>query len=247
MRKGLLMTGRDMTLLKHLSVGPTTRKSIFSNIFEVKESNKKTRERVMLRRLAKHELEGLIKSATCPNVKDTIYFLTKKAAPIVASHYGMELSNIWVNYSEKTIEHDLYTSGCAKKIIKEAEEKKMFKLNALVLECGLKNGKLKKGVYFPDILFGIDGPGRLNIFYLEMDCGTVCRRDFIGKINYFKDRVLVITKTLARIDLLMWYLRAEKISGPVFFSTYKNFSDNSFLTCTWYSNSSKEPTVIKIY
>lgn len=201
----------------------------------------------MTRRLAKHEQAGLIKTAICTNVNDKIYFLTRKAASIAASHYGMELSNIWVNYSEKTIEHDLYTSGCAKKIIKEAQEKKLAKLNNLVLECGLKNGRLKKGVYYPDILFGIDGPGRLNIFNLEMDCGTVCRRDFIGKIKYFNDRILVITKTVARIDLLLWYIRAEKISKQVYFSTYKNFSANSFLTCMWYSNFSKEPVTIKIY
>jgi hypothetical protein len=200
----------------------------------------------MLRRLFKHEQEGLINSATCPTVSDAIYFLTKKAAPIVAAKYGMDLSEIWVHFNEYTLEHDLLASGCAKKIIREADEKKLFDLSYLILECSLKKDKLKKGGYYPDVLFGIKGAERDNMFNLEIDCGTISRKDFIGKISYFQDSVLVVTKTWKRLELLLWYLQVEQVSRPVYLTQFKNFLSKDLLTCMWHSNISKKTVSIEI-
>ena len=53
MRKGLLLTERDHELLRHLSLGPCTVGNIFKYFFNTADSNPKTRERVMQRRLRK--------------------------------------------------------------------------------------------------------------------------------------------------------------------------------------------------
>jgi hypothetical protein len=200
----------------------------------------------MLRRLVKHEKEGLINSATCPTVSDTIYFLTKKGAPIVAAKYGMDITDIWVNFNNKTLEHDLIAAGCAKKIFKEAVEKNLFHLAHLIPECGLKTEKLKKGVFYPDVFIGIRGAEKISAFDLEVDCGSISRKDFMGKINYFRDGILVVTKTSERLDLLLWYLRAGKVTKPVHLTTVKNFHSTDFLSCQWHSNISESPITIKI-
>lgn len=238
MRKGLMMTPRDMLLLEHLSLGPATGKSILINIFDAEGSNRKTRERVMLRRLAKHMTEGLIKSTVCPTFKDQIYFLARKAAPIVAARYGWEISHIWVNFNANTVEHDLIAAGCGRKIIMEAGKKKLFELSFIVPECGLKSGnRLKKGVYYPDLLFGIKGAAGTKTFSLEVDCGSISRRDFLGKINYFEGTPVVVTKTWKRLHLLLWYLQSEKIARPVYLTTVGNFIKSGFISCEWQSNS----------
>jgi hypothetical protein len=135
MRKGVLLTQRDLKLLKFLSMGPISRGGIFKTIFAMEGANTRTRERVMVRRLAKLRAGNLILNATLPNMKDTVYMLTKPGASLVASHYGKELSNILVTFNQKTIEHDMFVAGCARKIHIEAEEEERYTLYYLKLEC----------------------------------------------------------------------------------------------------------------
>jgi hypothetical protein len=74
-----------------------------------------------------------------------------------------------------------------------------------------------------------------------MDCGTISRSDFLGKIAYFRDTILIVTRTLKRLELLLAYLKEEGISKPVYFVTYKELINSTFLSCKWRKNGYKEP------
>lgn len=244
MRKGLLLTQRDHELLRHLSLGPSTVGNIFKYFFNTADSNPKTRERVMQRRLRKLEQEDLIRSISSPIVSDRIYALTSHSASIVANDQGIELSNVWVNPNVKNIKHDLYVAGAAKKIYRESEELKLYKLTFLQFEYGLRRiEKLRKGVYLPDIIFAIQGLDNKHIldFNLEVDCGTISRKDFLGKIKYFRDTPLVIINTQKRLSLLKSYLKAARIAKHVYLTTFEEFFYTALPECNWHTNFSENP------
>jgi len=248
MRKKFQMMVRDYKLLKCLSRGPATRRHIYEEIYAKKGSKKETRRRIMIRRLAKLERAGLIASTTCPTVADTIYYLLPQAAPIVASLYGMEVSYIPTNYNANTLQHDLFAAGCHRKIRKDAEDKKLYKLSYVIPECGLKKGsKLKRGVYFPDLLFAIKNGERTDTVYLEVDCGNISRLVFAGKMNYFSGTILVVTQTATRLALLLRYLAADGITKPVYLTTLKSFFAADLPACKWDTNFSKEKVSLDIF
>lgn len=236
MRKGLLMKDRDFQLLRHLSYGPVLSRSVLIHIFDTPNANKKTRQRVMTRRLAKHEQEGLIKTMTSNTIRDNIYCLTSKAAPLVSSKFGLELSNIWVNCNEKTVEHDIYVAACARKIYKEGVNDRIFDLASIMLECGLKTkGKLKRGTYCPDILFNIREATGIKSIFMEIDCGTISRADFIGKIRHFEGLIYILTNSVARLNLLIAYLMTEGVEKKVHLACLKDFYSNTLLSCPWHT------------
>jgi hypothetical protein len=162
--------------------------------------------------------------------------LSKDAATIVADRDGKELSHIWIKVNEKQILHDLYVANVARKLVKEEEEKSLV-LDYMVPECGLKKGgKLKKGIYYPDLLFAVKGPTQQNRFCFEADCGTISKADFLGKINYFNDTILVVTRTESRLELLLRYLKVERITKLVCLTIFREFMPTALSECTWRTN-----------
>ncbi|MGO9613976.1 MAG: hypothetical protein ACLPX5_13220 [Dissulfurispiraceae bacterium] len=241
MRRGLLLQRRDKECLKLVATGPTPAKYICRRIFKKENANPKTRERLGTRRLNKLEADGLIECKTHPVFKYKLYTLTKKAATIVAAEYGLDRSHIWVNFNPQNIEHDLYVSMSAKKVIRGAEELQKYELTYLGLECGNRSvQKVQRGVYFPDFDVCIKGPSMSNKFDFEIDCGNMSRRDFLGKVGYFKNTIGVITKTWERLELLLWYLRADSVSKGVYVTTVNQFLTKTLFDCQWKTNLTDE-------
>jgi DNA-binding MarR family transcriptional regulator len=233
--------------MKYLATGPAPDSHIFNKFFKADKSKVRTRQRVKSRRMFKLEEAGMVERKDSPLFREVIYFLTKKAAPIVAAEHGMDLANVWSTFNDNNLEHDLYVSLVAKKILKEAEEKKLYELAYLELECALKaSQKVQKGSYFPDLLAGIVGPSMTNAFDLEIDCGSVSRKDFMGKVGYFENKILVVTKTWQRLNLLRWYLQADDVGKTVYLIVLKEFFSEPLLECKWYTNVSEEPTMLSL-
>ncbi len=248
MRKGIVLTKRDVQLMRHLSFGPATGKSIFINIFDKEGAATRTRRRVMMRRLVKLEKEGLIVRKVSHTYRDYAYTLTKDAAPIVAGQFGVELTSVWASFNDKHIDHDLHVAGIARRLVRESEEKHLYELLSLVLECELRRrSRASKGVYFPDLTFGLLNASERRIsFDLEVDFGTVTRNDFLGKIRYVEKNILVVTSNEKRLDLLLWYVKNACISKPVYLTTLKEFYDNTLITCSWATSFTNAPISLSI-
>lgn len=248
MRKGVLLTPRDFQILLYLSYGPAMVSSIYGNFFSKEDAPKGTRQRVMNRRLQKLEAGGLIIRAVSAVFRNVLFVLAPNAAPLVSSRYGIELTNISVNYTQKKLEHDLLIATVARILIRGQEKEKLYKLSCLLLECCLKREKKpERGDYFPDLLFEIEGPGgKTVVFSFEGDCGTVSRKDFLGKVNFFSGTILILTKTSERLDLLMWYLEYEKIRKPVYLGLFRDlFNKSNILDCKWRTPFSDAPVTMR--
>lgn len=241
MRKGIVLTKRDVKLMRHLSFGPSTGKNILMNIFDKEGADSRTRRRVMMRRLVKLEQEGLIARKVSHMYRDYAYTLTKDAVPIVAEQLGVELTSVWASFNDKNIDHDLHVARTARRIVREAEEKHLYELLFLVLECELRRrSRVFKGIYYPDLTFGLQGTGSKKSFDLEVDFGTVTRNDFLGKIRYFEKNILVVTSNEKRLDLLLWYVKDACISKPVYLTTFEELYGETLLTCSWATNFTNE-------
>jgi hypothetical protein len=235
MRKGILLTNRDCRVLYHLSKGPAAKSTIYRKFFRLDGSSQKTRERVTNRRLEKLENGGLVRSVIAPTFREPLYVLTKDAVAIVSSRFGLDTVNIWVNLNMQTIEHDACIAGTARMIEHEATEKNLYDVPYLALECFLKRqGKVAKGEYFPDLRFTITDSKKTIIFDLEGDCGSVSRKDFLGKMNFFPNNVLVLASTRKRLDLLLWYLNHSDVRKPVMLALFEDLFNNSLLDCQWH-------------
>lgn len=132
MRKGLVLTTRDLKILDHLWYGPATQFTIFETFFQNADGNIKTRKRVMAKRLQKLEKDGIIKSTFNPRVGRTIYVLDKKGGECVADSYGREVSNVWSHFPRNDIFHDLVVSSLAKTIAKEIDKNKGYNIDSIV-------------------------------------------------------------------------------------------------------------------
>lgn len=241
MRKGLLLMPRDRAVINHLGYGPATRTDIYNNFFRNENENQKTRERVMDKRMNRMENSKMIVRISSPQIQDTAYVLHKNAASIVAENLGIELGMVWVNQNLKNIRHDLFVSSIARRIVNEASKKKLYTLEFIEFEHGMrKNGQLKKGVYLADILCKIRGKYNTRAFNIEVDCGTVCKRDFLGKMRFFKDTILVMTSTQGRLKLLIRYLKTAGLGKSIYLTTFKSFFDNSLAARIWHKPSSDD-------
>src|SRR5208283_1273613 len=121
MRKGLILTDRDLNILDHLWYGPATDLNIFETFFQKKGGNIRTRERVMTKRLQKLESDGVIKSMVNLRVKRIIYVLDKKGGECVADTFGREVSNVWSHFPKNDIFHDFIVSGLARMVVNEVK------------------------------------------------------------------------------------------------------------------------------
>lgn len=233
MRKGILLGVRCLEILRHLSYGPATARSIFVHFFKKEGANPKTRWRVMARRLEKFEREGLIRGVLSLQHKDTIYVLRKAAVPLVASRYGIEPNNVWIRFKLENLDHDLHVAAIARKLVRSFEGRLVF----LDLECALrKDSKTRKGSYYPDIRLGVREETAIKIMAVEVDWGTVSKRDFLGKMNSFDGPILVIVPTRGRMELLMGYIETYRISKAVFITTSNDFFGYDFFEGPWRSN-----------
>lgn len=248
MRKGIVLTKRDVELMRYLSYGPATGKSILNYFFDKEGASSKTRRRVMMRRLVKLEGEELIARKVSHTYRDYAYTLTKDAAPIVAERFGVELTGVWSSFNDKNIDHDLHVGGIARRLVRESKEKNLYELLFLILEYELRRrSRVSKGVYFPDLTFGLlDSSDRKISFDLEVDFGTVTRNDFIGKLRYFEKNILVVTSNEKRLDLLLWYVKSASIGKPVYLTTLKEFYGNTLITCSWATSFTKSPISLEI-
>jgi len=182
---------------------------------------------------------GLVKRLTSPDWKETIYVLTQDGALKVAARHGYDINNVFYNVNPKNIEHDLIVSAVARKIKKEATQQKHYKLANIQLECAQRSAiKQQKGAYFSDLKVNLIGPTALNEFDIEVDRGTVSRRDIIGKILFFSGTVLVVTNTKLRLALILRYMEFENIEEKVYVITMEEFFKNALVDCQWHTNRS---------
>lgn len=237
MRKGMIHTERDFSIMFYLGFGLTTANYIFDYFFAADGKNKKTRLRVMQRRLQKLLNEGLIQARYSPRTKSIIYTLTESGAIYVADGTGAELTNLWTHFpKDQDMYHDLIVSGVAKKLVRDNEQAADYTLEALRFERFLKiYYKGKKGVYYPDIEIWIKTRGGTFKYNIEIDCGTISRRDFFGKINSFEGDILFITNTEERLDRLLAYLGTIRPGKKVLLTTKDEFGRNGLLGCKWFS------------
>ena len=248
MRKGLILTERDYKILKHLVVGPATVNNIFEHFFKSDNGKTPTRWRVMMRRLKKYEEEKLVHSKHNPRIGSVIYVLTKKGAECAADKYGFEVSNVWTHIPKHdNIFHDLMVSGLAKVILKETQELKGYRIDYLYSEAYIKKEEgPRKGVYIPDLRTRILTPKGFFDFDIEIDCGTISRKDFTGKITSFDNVILIITKTAERLELLLRYMQETFTVKDVFIATYNDVFYNGFFTHKWHANSVTRRSLVDI-
>lgn len=248
MRKGVVLMKRDVRLMRHLSYGPATGKDILKNIFAREGSNDKTRRRVMMRRLVKLEEEGLIQRKICRMNKDYLYRLTREAAPIVAEQAGLELTSIWVSFKDENMEHDLHVAKLARKIVQEAAESPFFHLRYIAMECEMRRfKKITRGEYFPDFSFSLQADGHPCTFDVEVDLGTISRNDFMGKMRYFSNKILVVTTREKRLGLLLNYIRHSCMSKAIYLTTLQEFYKETLVDCRWMTRTREDAVTLAGY
>ena len=247
MRKGVSLTARDYEIFGHLRHGPATNQNIFKNFFDNDNENKKTRERVMLRRLKKLEKEKLIKVMYNPRIKSAIYVLDKVGAECVADKLGLEVSNIRCHFPKTAdIFHDLIVSWIAKLIAKEIDELIQCDRSSILSETFLKKEKGgQRGVYYPDLKVRISNGTSIINYDIEIDCGNINKADFIGKIRTFEGTILIIVKTEARLNLLHRYLRAIGTGKAVCIALTEDIGRDGFFCCKWRTPTSEYVSLIK--
>jgi DNA-binding PadR family transcriptional regulator len=236
MRKGLILTGRDLKILEHLWYGPATDLNIFEAFFQKEDGNIKTRRRVMKKRLQKLESDGIIKSTVNPRIKRTIYVLDKKGGECVADASGREVSNVWSHFPKNDIFHDLIVSGVAKMVVKEVETIEGYSIDFLVFERSLKSlQKSRKGFCYPDFQMGIKTPNGQYVYDIEIDCGNISRADLIAKMNSFNNVILLVTHKDARMDLLYRYLMESHCNKAVYVCSFERIVKRGFFKGQWFS------------
>lgn len=236
MRKGLILTARDLKILEHLWYGPATDLNIFQTFFAKEDGNIKTRKRIMAKRLQKMESAGIIKSTVHEMVNRTIYVLDKKGCEYVADLSGREVSNFWCHFPKNDIFHDLIVSGLAKIVAKEIDEIEGYSIDSLVFERQLKTlHKGRKGVCYPDFQICIKKPDCQCVYDVEIDCGNISRADLIAKMNSFRNVMLFITHKAARMELLYRYIIESHCGKAAYICSYERIVNQGFFKGRWFS------------
>ncbi|HBR21603.1 MAG TPA: hypothetical protein DD713_03400 [Nitrospiraceae bacterium] len=247
MRRGLILNERDFQIFKHLAPGPATEGNIFRHFFDNGNGNTRTRKRIMLRRLKKLEKAKLIKSRYNPRVRNTIYVLDKHGAEYAADKFGLELSNIRCFFPRHAdIFHDLMVSAVTKIAERDINEYIKFEYLSLYTETYIKKEHAgKKGIFYPDLRIRItNSEGSMN-FDLEVDCGTISKAAFIGKIRTFQGIILIVVRTDARMKLLQRYLREIGPNKIVLITFIDNITADGFLHCKWLTPNGNVVTIME--
>lgn len=236
MRKGLMLTDRDLKILDHLAYGPATEVSLYETFFQTQDGNSKTRKRVMAKRLQKLESSGIIKSTVNPRVKRTIYILDKNGGEYVADNFGREVSNVWSHFPKNDIFHDLIVAGVAKTVVKEIDKIEGCSIDFIIFERALKVlQKSRKGCCYPDFQMGITSPNDQRVYDLEVDCGNISRADLNSKINSFTNIILLVTHRGIRMELLYKYIMESHCRNAIFICSYEKIVRNGFFRGEWFS------------
>jgi hypothetical protein len=238
MRKGLLLTARDIEIFDHLSNGPATRRSIFNKIFKADSTNINTRERVMDKRLRKLQVAGYIKARTSASIKEVVFVLNDKAVSIVVEKAGVDPTSVWVKFNDNCLQHDLIVASAARKIIREGSKEKRYVLTYLELECGLKKYRVsQKGVGLPDLVFTFRAANQPVTCALEIDNATIGKKDFISKMRSWDNTTFVVTKNSNRLKMLIRYLEQARfeVNRPIYLATYAEFFKKTIFECPWHA------------
>lgn len=236
MRKGLMLTDRDLKILDHLSYGPATEVSLYETFFQTQDGNSKTRKRVMAKRLQKLESSGIIKSTVNPRVKRAIYILDKKGGEYVADNFGREVSNMWSHFPKNDIFHDLIVARVAKAVVGEIDKIEGYSIDFIIFERSLKVlHKSGKGFCYPDFQVGITSPNGQHRYDLEVDCGNISRSDLNAKLNSFSNIILLVTHKAARMELFYKYIIESHCRKAIFICSYEKIVRHGFLTGEWFS------------
>ncbi|MFI5294982.1 MAG: hypothetical protein ACHQ0Y_08155 [Thermodesulfovibrionales bacterium] len=190
----------------------------------------------MTKRLHKLEEEGFLISRVSPRVNATVYLLDKKGGRHAADLLGREVSNVWSHCpKDADIFHDLMVAGLIRIVVDAVEEKRGYEIDFFLLEhCMKATTRPRKNLCYPDFKIGIVTPAGPKTYDVEVDCGTISRRDFLSKMNSFENVTLIVSNTLARMTLLCKYAARLYRNKTVYANTFEKVKKEGFFTGKWF-------------
>jgi len=182
MRPGIVSNTRDYDILHWLYWGPAVVTNIFLKFFNADEKNKKTRWRVMLRRLQKMQDARLIEVVTDNRAHERIIVLALKGAELACKVFSLDIENAWLHAGkDQDYYHDLTTAILARRFVFNAPEDITVDL---LFEFYLKKERQRRrpnvsGIGYPDFRVHLYRNNKEEkTFDVERDCSTIGRHAY---------------------------------------------------------------------
>lgn len=236
------LSERDYEVLKYLAYGPSNIASIGKKFFPRQNGNNDTLNqksafsKYLYKRFLMLQNAGLLQFRKVDRFESPIVVLQSEGAREVAIKYGIEIDSIKTTFPRTPeIMHDLMVASTIRKMVEEAEEHKLYKIEYIHTEyfvrkaSGRRRPSSSKGSFFPDFRIRIvPYKGDAHTFDVEIDAGTLGRGIVFKKISSFKEhKVLLVAPTAERIKMIFHYLQTDIKKGgklpPIFFVLWGSF------------------------
>ena len=250
MRKGIMTNERDYKILHYLYYGPAAVSYIFFIFFDTDEKHKKTRWRVMLRRLQKMQDANLIQIIEDNRADDRILILGKKGAELVCNVHSLEIENAWTHAGKNSdFYHDLTTAQIARNFIFNAKDEIEVNLefeHFLKKVQQRKNGNIN-GLGYPDFRVHLGKKdNEEQIYDVERDCCTIGKHSFEKKLCSSQYPLLIVTDTMQRVKWIYMNARELQVSRRVFIVRIKQLPKNIYSPFKCWSPPNTEEITFKI-
>jgi len=241
---------RDHEILRWLFYGPAVVTNIFLKFFNADEKSKRTRWRVMLRRLQKMQKARLIDVVTDNRARERIIVLAPKGAELVCKVYSLDIENAWLHSGkDQDYYHDLTTAIIARRFVFNVPDDFTVDLH---FEFFLKKERQRRignvsGIGYPDFRVHLYRKNKEEkTFEVERDCSTVGRHAFEKKLRSSHSPLLVVTDTKKRAN---WLIKnAMSINAPrsVYVTLLKELPQNVYSSIKCWSIPDNNMVTIKI-
>ncbi|MBZ0154951.1 MAG: hypothetical protein K8I29_01900 [Alphaproteobacteria bacterium] len=244
------LSERDYAILKYLAYGPSNIASIGKKFFPLQknecdmvrqtESAKGVFSKYLYKRMEKLQNAGLLQYKRADLHDSPIVVLQEEGAREIAIRFGFDRDSIRTSFPKRTdLMHDLMVASTIRKMVEEAEEHDLYRIEYLhsahYAKKSLKKGGRKeegKRFLFPDFRIRIvPHKGSAYTFDIEIDAGNLGRSMACRKVFSLTNPVLIVAPNSLRLKKLFEYLLTDmkkepKELRPVYFALWGLFIKN---------------------
>lgn len=244
------LSERDYAILKYLSYGPSNIASIGKKFFPLQEDaydsarqakeSKAVYSKYLYRRMEKLQNAGLLQYRKADLHESPIVVLHEEGAREVAMKFGSDRDTIRTSFPKRSdLLHDLMLASTIRKMVEEAEEHDLYKIEYIhsaysVKRVLRKSGKREglKGHLFPDCRIRIvPHKGGATTFDVEIDAGNLGRSLLCRKVFSLTNQVMVVAPNPLRLKKMFEYLlsgmkKETKEPPPLYFVLWGLFIKN---------------------
>ncbi|MFO0753585.1 MAG: hypothetical protein U0411_09715 [Thermodesulfovibrionales bacterium] len=234
------LSDRDYAILKYLAYGPGNIASIGKKFFPVQKDEYDTARQAkgakaafskyLYKRMEKLRNAGLLQYEKADLYESPIVVLQEEGAREVVMKFGFDRDSIRASFPKRSeLRHELMLASTLRKMVEEAEEHGLYKIEYIHTAYYAKKSRKKGGGkeragerLFPDFRVRIvPHRGEARTFDGEVDAGNLGRSLACRKVFSLTNPVLVVAPTPLRLRKLFEYLlngmRKEPREAPLLY------------------------------